>query len=218
LLCFTAGYESDLLIGAGCVQTIRSAYVGLESFGLAPMFTQFAQQGKIQIMEETEASLVMGIRAKLADVGFMPSKAWLGTDLPKLRPDVKTVIDPYTHDELIAFPAIACDVVIIHGLEADEYGNVKINNNRGIDMELVYLADKVIATVEKIVTKVEPSIESTIIPNPGIDYIIHAPYGAKPTSCYPNYPLSGGEFMRYTEACNAGEFDTYLQQILVQNE
>ena len=28
LLCFTAGYESDLLIGAGCVGEIRSAYVG----------------------------------------------------------------------------------------------------------------------------------------------------------------------------------------------
>src|SRR5262245_36975735 len=40
LLCFTAGYESDLLIGAGCVSTVRSVYFGLESFGLAPMFTE----------------------------------------------------------------------------------------------------------------------------------------------------------------------------------
>ncbi|MCC7451515.1 MAG: CoA transferase subunit A, partial [Anaerolineae bacterium] len=38
LLCFTAGYESDLLIGAGCVSKVRSCYFGLEIFGFAPMF------------------------------------------------------------------------------------------------------------------------------------------------------------------------------------
>ncbi|MBE0689313.1 MAG: hypothetical protein IH587_04230, partial [Anaerolineae bacterium] len=37
LLCFTAGIESDLLVGAGCIKTVRSVYFGLESFGLAPM-------------------------------------------------------------------------------------------------------------------------------------------------------------------------------------
>src|SRR5215207_3058525 len=62
LLCFTAGYESDLLVGAGCVSTIRSCYFGLESFGFAPMFTAAAQNGTITIIEETEASIVMGIR------------------------------------------------------------------------------------------------------------------------------------------------------------
>ena len=45
LLCFTAGIESDLLVGAGCVGTVRSVYFGLESFGLAPMFTEAAQKG-----------------------------------------------------------------------------------------------------------------------------------------------------------------------------
>src|SRR4051812_13257251 len=39
LLCFTASYESDLLVGAGCVSRVRSCYFGMEAFGLAPMFT-----------------------------------------------------------------------------------------------------------------------------------------------------------------------------------
>ncbi|NIP96320.1 MAG: hypothetical protein GWO24_23955, partial [Akkermansiaceae bacterium] len=62
--------------------------------------------GAIRMMEESEASLAAGLRASLAGVGFMPSLGWLGTDLPKLRPDVKTVIDPYSGEELVAFPAI----------------------------------------------------------------------------------------------------------------
>lgn len=214
LLCFTAGIESDLLVGAGCVSTVRSVYFGLESFGFAPMFTQAAQQGTITVIEETEASIVMGIRAALAGVGFMPSLAWIGTDLPKLRPDVKTVTDPYSGEELIAFPAIHCDVAVIHGLEGDQHGNVMLNNNLGIDMELVYLADTVIVTVERVVDSIERTTDGLLIPSPGADYIVHAPRGAWPTSCYPDYPIAGGEFLRYVDTCNAGSFDSYLSQFL----
>lgn len=214
LLCFTAGYESDLLVGAGCVKAVRSCYFGLESFGLAPMFTEAANRGALQIIEETEASLAMGIRARAAGVGFMPSRAWLGTDLPRLRSDVKTIADPYTGETLMAFPAIGCDVAVLHGLEGDEAGNVKLNNNLGVDLELVYIAKKVIVTVERRVSKIKRSLDGFVIPAPGATAIVHLPRGAAPTSCYPDYPLAGGELMRYVDACNAGEFERYLMKIL----
>lgn len=214
LLNFTAGYESDLLVGAGCVSKVRSVYFGLESFGLAPMFTEFANAGRITIVEETEASIVMGMRAQMAGVGFMPSHAWIGTDLPKLRPDVKTIIDPYTNETLTAFPAIPIDVAVLHGLEADSEGNVKLNNNLGIDFELVCTAETVIITVERMVAAVTKSVDGLVIPAPGADYVVHVPQGAWPTSCFPDYPIAGGEFLRYVDACNAGEFDNYLAGIL----
>ncbi len=214
LLCFTAGYESDLLVGAGCVSVVRSAYFGLESFGFAPMFTEAAQKGAITILEETETSLVMGIRAGMAGVSYLPSHAWLGTDLPRLRPDVKIIADPYSHEELMAFPAVKCDVAIIHAIEADPYGNFKINNNIGVDEELVYLADTVIVTVENIVDQVERSTDGLVLPVPGASWLVHAPRGAWPTSCYPLYPIAGAEFMHYVDACAAGEFQLYLDECL----
>lgn len=214
LLCFTAGFESDLLVGAGCVSTVRTVYFGLESFGLAPMFTDAVQRGLIRVMEETEASIVMGMRATMGGVGFMPSRAWVGTDMPALRPDVKTMYDPYTGEELMAFPAIQLNVAILHGLEADPLGNVRLNNNLGIDMEMVYIADTVIVTVERLVERVEPSLAGPILPAPGADYIVHAPQGAWPTSCYPDYPVAGGEFLRYVDQCNAGNFADYLTEFL----
>ena len=210
LLCFTGGVESDMLVGAGCVRAVRSAYFGLEAFGLAPMFTQFAQSGRIKVIEETEASIVMGIRAQIAGVGFMPSPAWLGTDLPALRPDVKTVRDPYSDEELLAFPAIPCDVAVIHGLAGDWEGNVLVNNNLGIDMELVYLADTVIATVETIVPALKPTVDGRIIPFPGCDMLVHLPQGAAPSSCHPLYPVAGGAILDYIEACNAGRFAQFV--------
>ncbi len=213
LLAFTAGYESDLLVGLGCVGKVRTCYFGLESFGFAPMFTQAAQSGQIEIVEETEASIVMGIRAQLAGVGFMPSVAWLGTDLPRLRPDVKTVRDPYSDDIYMAFPAIGVDVAVIHALEADYQGNVRLNNNLGIDLELIYAAKLVIATVETLVEKLIPSPQGPIVPYPGVNMIIHAPRGAWPTSCYPLYPVDGYELLRYIDACHSGTLEDYLAKL-----
>lgn len=214
LLCFTAGFESDLLVGAGCVKTVRSVYFGLESFGFAPMFTEKANRGEIDILEETESSLAMGLRAHMAGVGFMPSIAWLGTDLPKLRPDVKTVIDPYSGEELMAFPAIGCDIAVLHGLAGDADGNVMLNNNLGVDLDLAMVAEKVVVTVERQVDQLARSTDGLLIPAPAATHIALAPRGAYPTSCYPDYSVSGGEFMRYVDACNAGKFDDYLAEFL----
>lgn len=216
LLTLAAGFESDLLIGAGCVSKVRTAYFGLETFGLAPMFTEMANRGAIEIVEETETSLVMGLRAAVSGVGFMPSRAWIGTDLPGLRPDVRTVIDPYTGETLTAFPAIYCNTAVLHGLEADKQGNVMLNNNLGLDLELVYLARTVIVTVERLVEEIIPTVGRTVIPAPGATHIALAPRGAWPTSCYPAYPIGGGELMRYIEACNAGLFQQYLEAFASQ--
>jgi glutaconate CoA-transferase, subunit A len=111
---------------------------------------------------------------------------------------------------LTAFPAIHIDFAILHGLQADAYGDVKLNNNLGIDMELVYAADNVIVTVEEIVDRVQKSTDGPILPAPGANMIVHIPRGAWPTSCYPLYPVDGAELIRYTES----DFDTYLQTIL----
>lgn len=210
LLCFTAGIESDLLVGAGRVRQVRSCYFGLEAFGLAPMFTQAANQGTIDIVEETEASISFGIRASLASVGFMPGRAWVGTDLTRLRPDVRMVTDPYTGEELVAFPAIECDVAVIHALEADLDGNAVIGGNAGVDVELAMLADTTLITTERIVT----TLARADIASPAVTGVALAPEGAWPTSCHPNYPLDAEEILHYVEACKSQQFDGFLAEIV----
>lgn len=206
LLCFTAGLESDVLVGAGMVARTRSCYFGLESFGLAPHFTQRAGDGRLEVIEETEASLAFGLRATMAGVGFMPSTAWIGTDLPKLRPDVKTVEDPYSGEELIAFPAVSCDVAVIHALEADAEGNAIIGKNWGVDRELALVADRVMITAEKVV----PHLDRADIVGPMVEAVIEAPGGAWPTSCHPMYPLDGLAVLEYVD--RAGD-ESYQQMM-----
>ncbi len=207
LLSFTGGYECDLLIGAGMVRRVRSCYFGLEIFGLAPMFTYAANHGEIEVMEETEGSLAFGLRAQMAGIGFMPGRGWLGTDLPRLRPDVRTVVDPYNGEELMAFPAIRPDVAVIHALQADPDGNAKIGTNRGVDEELSLTAEKVIITAEEIV----PELCQADLVAPFTTAVVHAPRGASPTSCHPLYALDGEALLAYTDqVTDPSSFQAYI--------
>lgn len=208
LLAFTGGIECDLLVGAGMVACMRSCYFGLEIFGLAPMFTYYANNGKLIILEETEASIAFGLRAQMAGVGFMPGRGWLGTDLPRLRPDVKTVCDPYSGEELMAFPAIQPDIAVIHALQADQHGNAIIGDNKGIDLELALTAQTVILTAEEIV----PLLTRADLVSPVVDAVVVAPHGAAPTSCHPNYPIDGEIILAYTEkVSDPSSFQEFLQ-------
>ena len=211
LLSFAAGMESDLLVGAGMVSRVRACYFGLEIFGLAPMFTYYANRGQVEVIEETEASLAFGLRAEIAGVGFMPGRGWLGTDLPKLRPDVKTILDPYKGEELIAFPAIKPDVAVIHAIEADEDGNAIIGKNKCVDEELVLTSDKVIITSEKIVSP----LEQVDIIGPLVHSLVLVPNGALPTSCHPDYPMDGDQILEYVEQVNdPSSYETYIKRKL----
>lgn len=195
LMSITAGLESDILIGAGLVSAIRTCYAGLEVFGLAPHFTHAISQGTLEMIEETEASFAYGLRATLAGVGFMPSTAWQGTDLLRLRPDVTSIQDPYSGEQLTAFPAIKPDLCIIHALEADVEGNARIGINQGIDRELALASQTVIVTAERVVER----LEKADIIGPVVDAVVECPNGAWPTSCHPLYALDGDAVLAFTE-------------------
>ena len=215
LLAFTAGLASDMLVGGGCVSQTRTCYFGLESFGLAPMFTRAVELGQLTIIEESEASIACGLRAAVGQLGFIPSRAWQGTDLFKVRPDVKTVIDPYSGETLTAFPAIQVDVAVIHVLQADRFGNATLGGNPTIDEMLTHVAKTVILTAETVVDKLDGPMEIVGLP---VTAVCHQPNGAWPTSCYPAYPLDGEEILRYIDACYNEQFEEYIDAFAGHSE
>jgi acyl CoA:acetate/3-ketoacid CoA transferase alpha subunit len=174
------------------------------------MFTKAAGDGTIEIIEESEASIANGLRAKMAGVSFMPSRAWQGTDMFSVRRDVRIIKDPYNGDDFTAFPAIGCDVAVIHVLKADKFGNCQLGGNPTIDHELTLVAEKVIVTAEEVVDTLETSLDFGGLP---VSAVVHLPNGAWPTSCYPTYPIDGDEILRYIDACNKGEFETYIRKM-----
>ena len=208
LLALTCGFETDLLVGAGKIARVRTCYFGLEGFGLAPMFTQRATAGSLEVTEESEASIAFGLRASLAGVGFMPSRAWIGTDFPAVRPDVKTAQDPYSGETYTAFPALAVDTAVIHALEADRLGNARVGGNLAVDRELATVACQVVVTAEQVVDELTGPAD---LPGVSTTYVVAVPGGAWPTSCYPLYPVDGDELLTYLEQAGSGRFGPYLE-------
>jgi glutaconate CoA-transferase subunit A len=52
----TLAIESEAVLAAGRVRTVRTSYYGLEIFGFAPVFTRLAESGAIVVLDESERS------------------------------------------------------------------------------------------------------------------------------------------------------------------
>ena len=123
---------------------------------------------------------------------------------------MRIIDDPYNPGEqIVAFPAIEWDVAVIHALKADRRGNASLNGSLGADVELALGAERVIITAEEIVEGFDRRVE---ISGAVVSAVAHAPRGAWPTSCYPLYPVGGGDLLRYIDACNAGGFEEFFSQ------
>ncbi|MBI3270845.1 MAG: CoA transferase subunit A [Planctomycetes bacterium] len=217
LLALTCGLESDLLLGAGAVSRVRTCYFGLEGFGLAPVFTALtsgAVAGSIELIEETEATIAAGLRATLSCVPFLPVRGILGSDVPRVRPDLRTVQCPYTGESFLAVPPLHPQVAFVHAQKADAEGNAVLLGNHGIDREIAALAELTILSAEEIVPTSELPEGRVDVLARDVDFVVHAPRGAAPTSCYPNYRMDGLAILDYTTAVRAGNFLEYLEKFL----
>ena len=213
LLGLTAGLACDLLIGAGCVCRLRSSYTGLEIFGFAPMFRKAVQTGKLAVIEETELTVAAGLRATLAGLCFLPGRTMHGTDLVSVREDIKTVVCPYSGEELAALPAIRPDVALIHALAVDEQGNAVLGGNLSLDIELAETSSLTIVSTETVVSHEDCIRRGVDLIGLSVDKVVHAPKGAWPTSCHPVYPLDGLEIIDYLTACEKDGFEGFLTRL-----
>src|SRR4029434_1138262 len=91
----TSSLQADLLIGAGCVETLETSAVSLGEFGAAPRFTAAILGGAIRMKDATCPALHASFQASEKGVPFMPLRGLLGTDVLKNRPDWKVVDNPF---------------------------------------------------------------------------------------------------------------------------
>jgi len=203
IVAFTAGIETDLLIGAGCVARLRSCYTGLEFIGFAPHFTRAATTGGIAIVEETEYTLSYAVQAAAMRVPFLPMQATLlATDIAQVRPDLRPFACPLTGTTLLAVPALRVDVAIIHALAADRLGNACLPGQLALDPYLPAIADTTVVTAERIVGSDElAALPGGIrLAGMGVTHVVHAPRGSAPCSCAPDYDLDVSAMLAYVDA------------------
>jgi glutaconate CoA-transferase subunit A len=172
----------DMLIGAGCVKTTACVFISFEHLGLAPNFRRAAQSGAIKVLEMDGPGIAGGLRAGACDLpyGLIPD---LGTDLPRVNPDGYRRARVQEGDRpLLEVPAIKPDVVLLHGQQADEFGNVQYFGASYFDLLMAQAGKHVICLVDRIVpsSTVRQSARLTRIPAAFVDAVVVSPFGAHP--------------------------------------
>ena len=210
---FVGGIDVDMLIAGACVSEVRSCFVGMEIFGMAPHYRKAVESGSIKLSEESEATIALGLRASYLKVPFMPLKGIIGTDMVKVRNDIKQIEDPLgSGTQVMVVPKIDLDVAIIHVPYADEFGNGNIAGAVWMDADMGKTAKKTIITCEKIVEtedirylpgKAQLPIQTT-------NAVVKMPFGAHPTSCYPIYTFDPLHIQCYLKT----DFEDYKKKFI----
>lgn len=145
-----SGMAMDLLIGAGCVNSVETSGISLHELGAAPRFSQAVKAGRLTVLDATCPAVYAGLQAGAKGQPFAPLRGLIGSDLQRHRADYKLIQNPYAEgdDPIVLVPAINADVAIFHAGLADDEGNVWVGRDRD-RLLAAHAADTVLVTVEK---------------------------------------------------------------------
>jgi len=205
LICFAAGHEIirqrrrdltlcrltpdliyDQMIAAGCARGLVFSWAGNPGVGSLHAFRR-AVEGKgashLDIEEYSHFGMVARFSAGAARLPFWPLRDYVGTDLPRANPRIRTVTCPYTGEALATVPALNPDVTIVHAQRADAEGNTHIWGLLGVQKEAAFASRHVIVVVEELVDQIviRSDPNRTVIPAMIVDAVVVEPWGAHPS-------------------------------------
>ena len=179
----TSDIQADMLIGAGCVESIEAAGVSLGEFGPAPRFAAAVLAGEILVKDTTCPALHAALQASEKGVPFLPLRGLIGSDLVEHRPDWRVIDNPFgDNDPIVLLPALHPDVALIHAPMADRDGNVWIGRQREL-ATMAHAAARTVVTVEKIVDDNlldDPVLAAGTLPGFYVDAVAVATNGCWP--------------------------------------
>jgi len=216
----TSSLQADLLIGAGCVETLETSAVSLGEFGLAPRFTAAVTSGTIKLKDATCPALHAALQASEKGVPFMPLRGLIGSDVLKYRDDWKVIDSPFgDNDQIVLLPAIKPDVALMHAPMADRFGNVWIGRQREL-ATMAHAADKTIATVEKIHDGNlldDSTLAAGTLPGFYVEAVAVAKLGAWPLGLPDFYAADAEHLAEYAHmAATSDGFQDYLKRYVYE--
>lgn len=194
---------SDMMIAAGCVDRLVCSFFASGSAGSLHEVRrriEYQQPAPLPVEEYSHHAMTLRYHAGAARLPFAPISSFVGSDIPGVNPDIRSVVDPYTGKKIHVVPPLNPDVTIIHAQRADRKGNVQIWGITGAQQEAVYAADRVIVTVEEIVADevVRADPNRTLIPAHAVDAICHVPTGAHPSYVQGAYDRDNAFYREWT--------------------
>ncbi|HEY6994454.1 MAG TPA: CoA transferase [Xanthobacteraceae bacterium] len=212
----TSSLQADLLIGAGCVETIETSAVSLGEFGPAPRFTAAVTAGAIEVKDATCPALHAAFQAAEKGVPFMPLRGLIGSDVLTHRPDWKVIDNPFGNDDpIVLLPAITPDVALFHAPLADLDGNIWIGRDREL-ATMAHAAAKTVVTVERLHDGNlfdDPVLAAGALGGFYLEAVAVVPKGAWPLALTDNYTIDANHLADYARlAATPDGFAAYLDR------
>jgi glutaconate CoA-transferase subunit A len=237
LICFAAAHEIirqhrreltlcrltpdliyDQLIGAGCVRKLVFSWAGNPGAGPLYALRRAVENGipnPLELEEYSHYGMVARLTAGAAKLPFYPLRSYMGSDLPRVNPQIKRIACPFTGEDLAAVPALNPDTAIIHAQRADEDGNAQIWGLMGVQKEAAFASRHTIVVAEEIVNEsvIRADPNRTLIPGLIVDAVVREPFGCHPSYAQGYYDRDNDFYLRWRDISkDVVHFDAYLDE------
>ncbi len=194
----------DQMIAAGCARKVIFSWAGNPGIGPLHAFRRAIEHGHprpVELEEYSHFGLVLRLQAGAANVPFLPTRNFAGSDLPRVNPSIRPVRCPHTGEELWSVPALAPDVAILHAQRADEDGNTQVWGLTGVHKEAAFAARRVVVIVEEIVPAevIRRDPNRTLIPGFRVSAVVQEPFGAHPSYVQGYYDRDNEFYARWED-------------------
>lgn len=238
LICFAAAHEIirqrrrdltlarltpdliyDQMIAAGCASKLVFSWAGNPGAGSLGAFRRAVEKGtpKLEIEEYSHFGMVARMSAGAASLPFWVMRNYMGTDLPKANPLIRSVTCPYTGEELATVPALNPDVTIIHAQRADQFGNAQVWGLLGVQKEAAFASKRVIVVVEELVDQsvIRADPNRTLIPGMIVNAVVVEPWGCHPSYAQGFYDRDNDFYVAWEDITrDAAKLEEYLQEFV----
>ncbi len=212
LIRMTPDLLYDQLIGMGCAEKLVFSWGGNPGVGSLHRKRDAYENGwphPLVIEEHSHAAMANAYEAGAAGLPCAIFRGYVGVDLPKVNPNIRSVTCPFTGETLAAVPAMRPDVAIIHALRADRAGNILLEGILGVQKEAVLAAKRALVTVEEVVEDFgERSLNAVILPHWTIGALAVVPGGAHPSYAQGYYGRDNATYKQWDAISR--ERDTFL--------
>jgi len=201
LIRMTPDIVYDQMIGMGLARRVVFSYAGNPGVGLLRRMRDAIENAyprSIETVEHSHSAMAQAYEAGASGLPCAIFRGYKGAELPKVNPDIKSVICPFTGEELAAIPAHRPDVTFIHAQRATQKGDVLIEGIIGVQKEAALAAKRVVVTVEEVVPSfagLHPNL--CILPHWTIDAIAVVPGGAHPSYAHGYYARDNAAYLEW---------------------
>jgi glutaconate CoA-transferase subunit A len=192
----------DQMIGAGCARALTFSWGGNPGVGSLHRLRDAVENQwprPLEIVEHSHAGMAASYTAGASNLPFGMLRGYVGTDLPRVNPQVKSVTCPYTAESLATVPAMRPDLTIIHAQQADRHGNVLLRGILGVQKEAAMAARALVVTVEEVVDTLNAPMNAVVLPGWVVTAIACVPGGAHPSYAQGFYERDNAFYLAWDE-------------------